>query len=56
VTPCFAQGVSQTAPCDMVTQSEMSAILGGAVAAAAGSTENVMPMARRIYETAKTRM
>jgi len=40
----------------MVTQSEMSAILGGAVAAAAGSTENVMPMARRIYETAKTRM
>ena len=53
----IARGQKQRArACDMVTQSEMSAILGGAVAAAAGSTENVMPMARRIYETAKTRM
>ena len=38
--------------CDMVTQSEMSAILGGAVAAAAGSRELPPSKTQCIYSSA----
>lgn len=44
--------IKRARACDMVTQSEMSAILGGAVAAAAGSRELPPSMTQCIYSSA----